>query len=231
VSAINPSYLLTLGDHAYNDGTLSQYNSYYDPFYGQFKPKTKPSPGNHDYHTSGGSGYFTYFNNPPAYYSFNAGAWHIISLNGEVSVAEGSTQNNWLETDLANNTRRCILAYWHEPRWSAGTVHGDSSTYAPLWVDLYAARADVVLNGHDHNYQRFGLQTPTGAASADGIREFVVGTGGYGLYGLTSHPNLQASSASTYGALKMVLKDGSYDWQFVPGPGYSYTDSGSTACH
>lgn len=230
VKTVNPQYVLTLGDNAYPDGTLDQFNTHYDPTWGAFKSKTMPSPGNHEYHTPGAAGYFSYFSGVKPYYSFEAGAWHIISLNSEIPASEGSPQNTWLEQDLAGNTRRCILAYWHKPLFSAGP-HGSNGNVRPLWDDLYDARADVILNGHDHNYQRFSPMTPTGGASVGGMREFVVGTGGRGLYGLGTEPNLEAANNTSWGVLRMTLRDGAYEWRFMPIAGQSYTDSGSSSCH
>lgn len=230
VKSVNPDYALTLGDNAYPDGTLDQFKSYYDPTWGAFKSKTKPSPGNHDYHTTGAAGYFAYFSGVPAYYSFNAGGWHIISLNSEIAASEGSPQNNWLEQDLASSTKRCILAFWHKPLFSAGP-HGSNASVRPLWDDLYAARADVILNGHDHNYQRFAPVTPAGATASDGVREFVVGTGGRDLYSLGAMANLQAGNNTSWGVLKMVLHNSTYEWRFVSITGQTYSDSGTSACH
>jgi acid phosphatase type 7 len=233
LDSIAPTRVLTLGDHAYPDGSSSDYANYYDPNWGRHKSKTSPSPGNHDYHTSGGAGYFGYFGSqaPSAYYSFNLGSWHLISLNGEISVSAGSAQETWLKNDLAANTGKCILAYWHEPRFSSGGEHGSDSSFDPFWRDLYAAGADVVLNGHDHNYERFAPQNPSGAADPKGIREFVVGTGGASHYNFgTTVANSEVRDNTSFGVLKLTLHPGGYDWQFVPVAGASFTDSGSASC-
>ena len=232
---INPTRVLTLGDNAYQDGSPSQYTSYYDPNWGKYKTKTSPAPGNHDYHTSGGAGYFGYFGSqaPAPYYSFDLGSWHLISLNGEVSVSTGSAQETWLKADLAAHPGQCTLAYWHEPRFSSGSVHGSDSSFDPFWRDLYAAGADVVLNGHEHNYERFAPQNPSGQTDSKGIREFVVGTGGAdeGSYPFgTPVANSEVRKSTTHGVLKLTLHPGSYDWQFVPAAGSSFTDSGSGSC-
>jgi chitodextrinase len=234
LDTIAPTRVLTLGDNAYPDGTSSDYSSYYDPNWGRHKSKTSPSPGNHDYHTSGGAGYFGYFGSqaPAQYYSFDIGAWHLISLNGEIGISAGSAQETWLKSDLAAHPNKCTLAYWHEPRFSSGAEHGNTTSFDPFWRDLYAAGVDVVLGGHDHDYERFAPQNPSGAADSNGIREFVVGTGGASHYTFGSpDANSEVRDNTSYGVLKVTLHSTSYDWQFVPVAGASFTDSGSTACH
>jgi hypothetical protein len=234
IDTIAPTRVLTLGDNAYPDGAPSDYTSYYEPNWGRFKSKTSPAPGNHDYHTSGGSGYFAYFGSqaPAEYYSYDIGSWHLISLNGEISVSAGSAQETWLKNDLAAHPAKCTLAYWHEPRFSSGAEHGSNSSFDPFWRDLYAAGADVVLVGHDHEYERFAPQNPSGAADSNGIREFVVGTGGASHYTFaTPIANSEVRDNTSFGVLKMTLHSSSYDWQFVPVKGASFTDSGTTSCH
>jgi chitodextrinase len=236
VLSINPTRALTLGDNAYNDGTLAQFNSEYDPNWGRFKSITSPSPGNHDYHVAGAADYFSYFGSraPAAYYSYDVGAWHIISLasSAGISPSAGGAEETWLKQDLAAHPSRCTLAYWHEPRWSSGTTHGSNSSWSAVWNDLYAAGADVVLNGHEHNYERFAKQTPGGAAAANGIRELVVGTGGasHGYPFGTPIANSEVRNDSTWGVLKLTLHPTSYDWQFIPVAGSTFTDSGSDTC-
>src|SRR5688572_24224192 len=186
--------VFTLGDNVYSDGTLTQFTDCYGPTWGRHKDRTRPVPGNHDYHTAGASGYYTYFgataspmdtnctSNCKGYYSYNLGAWHIIALNSEIDHTAGSVQEQWLRTDLAGNQSMCTLAYWHKPRFSSGANHGNNSSFQPFWQALYDYGADVVLNGHDHTYERFAPQSPTAQADPTrGIREFVVGTGGAGL--------------------------------------------------
>jgi hypothetical protein len=228
---IAPAVVLTTGDNAYPDGTLSDFQAYYEPTWGRFRARTRPSPGNHDYHTEGASGYFAYFGAraPGPYYSFDLGSWHLISLNSEIPMDEGSAQYRWLQSDLAASVARCTLAFWHRPRFVAGK-YDDFTVTTPAWRLLYAARAEVVLNGHDHNYQRYGLLTPDGApAPARGIREFVVGTGGRSFYDLSSDPRRQAGQARVLGVLQLTLRPASYDWSFVPVSG-RYSDTGSGTC-
>ena len=227
--------VFTLGDNVYPDGTAAQFTNCYDPTWGRHKDRTKPSPGNHDYNTSGASGYFGYFGSAAGdgsrgYYSYNLGAWHIISLNSEISQSAGSPQEQWLRADLAANPKTCTLAYWHKPRFSSGQ-HGNISASQALWQALYDFRADVVLGGHDHTYERFAPQNPNGQADPNGIRQFVVGTGGAGLYSFpTIRPNSQVRNNTTYGVLKLTLHSTSYDWQFIPIAGQNFSDSGRADC-
>ena len=226
-----PSIVLTTGDNAYPDGTLSDFQAYYAPTWGRHRSRTRPTPGNHDYHTEGAMGYFTYFGSraPGPYYSFDLGAWHLISLNSEISMDEGSAQYEWLQQDLASTTARCTLAYWHKPRFTAGKYR-DFTFTTPIWRLLYVAKAEVVLNGHDHNYQRYGLLTPDGSpAPVRGIREFVVGTGGRSLYELSADPRRDEAQARVNGVLQLTLRPMGYDWRYVPVSG-SYSDVGSAGC-
>lgn len=239
IEAINPVAVLTFGDNQYPDGTLSTFNSYFAPSWGRFKSITRPSPGNHDYHTSGAAGYFDYFNGVgvntgPAgdrgkgYYSFNVGSWHFISLNSEVM---SSTQNAWLASDLAaNQNSACTVAYWHHPRFSSGANHGSSTRTAPFWDLLYQYKADIILVGHDHLYERFGPQSPSAVSDpTNGIRQFTVGTGGAGTYSFgTPIANSQVRIA-THGIIKLTLHPTSYDWQFI-NTNSQILDSGTGNC-
>jgi hypothetical protein len=230
--------VFTAGDNAYNDGSAANYSQCYAPTWGRHKARTRPSPGNHDYRTSGASGYFDYYGSAagPAglgYYSYNLGNWHIISLNSNIDMSAGSTQEQWLRADLAASTKPCTLAYWHHPRFASGSHHGSSTTPQPLWQALYDANAEIVISGHEHNYERFAPQTPTGAANASrGIREFIVGTGGTDFYPSgTAIANSQVRNTGTWGVLKLTLSSNGYSWQFIPVAGKTFTDSGSGTCH
>jgi hypothetical protein len=230
--------VFTTGDNVYDSGTPTEFQDCYHPTWGRHRDRTRPSPGNHDYNTDGASGYFGYFGDRagPAgrgYYSYDLGEWHIISLNSEIDMGPGSPQEIWLRQDLGSNRRLCTLAYWHKPRFSSGTRHGNETAAQPLWQALYDSSADVVLAGHEHNYERFAPQTPTGAADpARGIREFVVGTGGRSQYpGNNPLPNSQVFNGNTYGVLKLTLGAGTYTWEFVPVAGETFTDTGSGTCH
>jgi hypothetical protein len=222
--------VLTLGDNQYESGALSAFNSYYSPTWGRVKEITSPSPGNHDPFSSGYSGYFG-SRAPARYYSYDIGQWHLISLD---SNTVDSAQVSWLRSDLAVNAGgKCVLAYWHHPRFSSGTTHGNSTRVVPFWTELYKANADLVLSGHEHNYERFAPQDPNGTAdSARGIREFVVGTGGKSHYGFGApQPNSEVRSTGTFGVLELALRPGAYEWLFVPEAGKSFSDSGTGVCH
>jgi hypothetical protein len=230
--------VFTAGDNAYPDGSAANFSQYYDPTWGRHKARTRPSPGNHDYHTSGAADYYAYFgaNAGPAgqgYYSYDLGDWHIISLNSEISMSVGSAQEQWLRADLTANSKDCILAYWHRPRFSSGVTHGSSTEPSPLWEALYQAGAEIVVVGHEHNYERFAPQTANGVADpARGIRQFVAGMGGASHYALgTPIANSEASNTDTYGVLKFTLGPGTYAWEFIAAAGGTYTDSGSGTCH
>jgi hypothetical protein len=227
-----PGTVFTTGDNAYVDGTYTEYINCYDPTWGRHKSRTKPSPGNHDYLTSGAAGYFQYFNNVPSYYAYDIGAWRIYALNSEISASSTSAQATWLQNDLTANPRQCVLAYWHKPRWSSGTNHGDNSGMQAIWQILYDASAELVLNGHEHHYERFSEMNASGAAVSQGLREIVVGTGGATLYPFGSPKSAsQVRNNTTYGVLKLTLRSTGYDWQFVPIAGSTFTDSGSDTCH
>lgn len=242
VETIAPTYALTLGDNQYPDGALPQFLADYDLSWGRFRSETYPAPGNHDWHAANAQGYRDYFGaraNPDGdgntWYSFNVSNWHIISLDsdcGEVGgCGVGSPQYDWLKADLAADIHQCTLAYWHHPRFSSGTNHGGSTAVQPFWELLYDDGAEIVLSGHEHNYERFAPQSPTGSADPNGITEFVVGTGGAGHYPFgTPEPNSLIRDAATFGVLKLVLHPSSYDFQFVPVPGRTFTDSGTASC-
>jgi hypothetical protein len=229
--------VFTTGDNAYKDGTLAEFMDCYDPTWGRHKARTRPSPGNHDYHTADAAGYFSYFGpaaGDPAkgYYSYDLGAWHIIVLNSEISTAAGSPQEQWLRADLAAHPVACTAAYWHRPRFSSSTRHGSSTSVKPLWQALYDFGADIVLVGHEHNYERFAPQDPNGVADPQrGIRQFLVGTGGKDLYAIgTPIANSEIQNDDTFGVLKLTLHPTSYEWEFIPEAGKTFTDSGTASC-
>ncbi|GAA1854228.1 CBM96 family carbohydrate-binding protein [Asanoa iriomotensis] len=230
--------VFTTGDNVYNNGTASEFNSYYQPTWGAFKSRTRPSPGNHDYNTSGATGYYNYFGaqagpSGQGYYSYNLGNWHIVSLNSNISMSATSAQVTWLKNDLAANTRPCTLAYWHHPLFTSGANHAPSTSTRPLYQALYDGNADVVVWGHNHQYERFAPMNPSGGLdNSRGLRSFVAGMGGADHYGFgTIQPNSQARNSDTFGVLKFTLHDNSYDWQFVPQSGKTYNDSGTGSCH
>jgi len=238
-----PGTVYTTGDNAYESGTATEFANCYTPSWGRHKARTWPTVGNHEYYDPSGnaSGYFTYFgaaagNPQEGYYSHDLGQWHVVALNSMCEKVGGcgasSPMVTWLKQDLAANPRTCTLAYFHHPLFTSGSSSGGSSKMKPSWEALYAAGADVVLNGHVHNYERFAPQTPSGVEDrAQGIREFVIGTGGKSLNTLDSNlTNSEVLDASTYGVLKLTLHPSSYDWEFVPVAGQTFTDVGSESC-
>lgn len=236
-----PGTVFTTGDNAYESGAAAEFKNCYHPSWGRHKARTRPTPGNHEYNTASASGYFGYFGakaGDPAkgYYAYTLGAWRVYALNSMCEKVGGcgktSPMLTWLKKDLAANPADCTLAYFHHPLFSSGQ-HGNATKVRPIWNALYAANAEVVLNGHDHDYERFAPQRPDGTRDAGrGIREFVVGSGGGSHYAFgTIKPNSQARNATTYGVLKLTLRPGSYEWRFVPEAGKTFTDSGTTGCH
>ena len=227
------------GDLAYPSGTARQFRDCYGPTWGRFRSRTSPAIGNHEYETAGARPYFDEFGaaagaRGKGWYAFDLGTWRIYVLNsncGIVRCGRASAQGRWLRADLAANPRACVAAIWHHPLFSSGE-HGDSVRSRRLWRPLAAAGADVVLNGHDHDYERFAPQTIDGDQSPDGMREFVVGTGGAPLrrFGHVA-ANSVARSAAAHGVLKLTLRSGGYAWTFVPVAGKTYADSGAAACH
>jgi len=233
-----PGTVFTTGDNAYPDGTPEDFSQCYDPTWGRHRARTRPAPGNHDYRTTDAQGYFDYFGGAAGsrangYYSYDAGAWHIISLNSEIDMDAGSAQELWLRADLAAHPSRCTLAYWHKPRFSSGSKHGSSRSPAPLWEALYESGAEVVLNGHEHLYERFAPQSPEGSLDMErGIRQFTVGSGGASAYDFsTPLPNSQARNNSDLGVLKLTLYSEGYTWEFVSTEAGGYADAGATPCH
>lgn len=234
--------VLALGDNAYEAGTLQEFQNCYDPAWGRHKARTHPVPGNHEYITGGASGYYTYFGDAATplepgctkeckgYYSFDVGAWHLIALNSETPGDPGTEQEQWLRADLAAHPTQCTLAYWHKPRFSSGD-HGNGAGQG-LWNALYDYGADIVLVGHDHDYERFAPQDGSAQYAPDrGIREFVVGTGGAQLRDFRFiQPNSEVHNSETFGVLKLTLHPASYDWEFIPIPSQTFRDAGSGQC-
>lgn len=227
---------LTLGDNVYQTGSAIEHADCYQPTWGRFKERTLPSPGNHEYY-SGATGYFDYFGTLAGperrgYYSTDVGSWHLVSLNSNLKGAAQQAQLDWLKADLTAHHTPCTLAYWHHPVFSSGG-HGNNAVMRDAWTLLSAAGADLVLSGHDHDYERFALQDVDGYADdAHGMRQFVVGTGGAELTPFViRRANSQTSENGTYGVLKMALKPKGYAWEFVPVAGGTYRDHGSALCH
>jgi acid phosphatase type 7 len=231
LDVLAPSIVFTLGDNVYNSGSASEYKNCYNPTWGVYKSRTKPVPGNHDYNTSGASGYYKYFG-VPQYYAYNAGSWRVYALNSEIDTSATSAQAQWLKKDLAANPRKCVMAYWHRSRWSSGSDHGSDSKTQALWSILYDARAEVVLTGHNHNYERFAPMNKSGQAVSTGLQEFVVGSGGMSHDGFgKALPASRARSSNTTGVIRMVLQSDRYSWKYFSYPVGTFEDSGTILCH
>lgn len=236
-----PGVAVTLGDNAYPDGTPEQLAECYDPHWGRFKSRTRPSPGNHDYRVAGAKPYFDYFGSAagPAgkgWYTYQAGTWRVYSLNSECNqiggCGPGSPQYEWLERDLQQSPQHCVLAYWHRPVFSS-IHHGGSTHMAAIAELLYKHRAEVVLASHDHGYERFAPLEPDGDRNGRrGIRHFVVGTGGAPLYDFDNPPHRGTivRNNTTHGVLRVDLSIGGYAWRFLPTVDGGFTDSGSSSC-
>jgi hypothetical protein len=240
VQASAPDVAVTLGDNQYASGALTEYLASYDLTWGAFKGVTKPSPGNHEWKTLGAQGYKDYFGtafltNGNMWYSFDLGGWHIISLDSQCGSIGGCLStgpvSTWLQQDLAADNHLCTLAYWHRPRFSSGTVHGGSTSVQPFWNLLHADGAEIVLNGHEHHYERFAPQTALAAPSPTGIRQFVVGTGGNCCYGFgIPVANSEVRISDARGILELTLGASSYSWRFLA-VGGAILDSGTGTCH
>ena len=236
-----PGTVMAVGDLAYPDGTKSNFDCY-DKTWGRVKSRTRPAVGNHEFHSADAAFYFSYFGDvagsyKEGFYSYELGTWHIVVLNSECAEVggcnAGSREEKWLRADLAAHPAACTLAYFHKPLFSSGDKHGDDPELKPIWQALYDGNADIVVNGHDHDYERFAPQDPDGKTDdRRGIREFVAGTGGKNLrpFG-TTKPNSEVRDMTAFGVLKLTLRPKAYDWQFIPVAGKSFTDSGSGTCH
>ena len=239
--SMRPTAVLALGDLQYHEGTLAAFQQSYAPTWGRVKAITHPAVGNHEYSTRAAVGYYRYFgaaagDPTKGYYSYDIGAWHLIVLNSNCEQVggcqAGSPQEQWLRADLAAHPTACTLAYWHHPRFSSGP-HGSDPAYDAFWQGLYQGGAEIVLNGHDHDYERFAPQDPYGRADpAHGLREFVVGTGGRSHYRFTTVlPHSEVRNDDTFGVLTLTLHADSYDWRFIPEADKTFTDLGRGACH
>lgn len=237
-----PGTVFVVGDAAYPNGSDEQFADCYDPTWGRHKARTRPALGNHDYHTDHAAPFFRYFgatagDRDKGYYSYELGGWHVAVVNSNCSEVggcqAGSRQEQWLRQDLADHRAACTAAYWHHPLFSSGKEHGNDLEMKPIWQALYDGGAEVVINGHDHDYERFAPQDADGAADpARGMREFVVGTGGKSTRVFDPPlPNSEVRNTGTFGVLKLTLHSNGYDWQFIPIAGKTFTDSGSGVCH
>ncbi|MFZ6779084.1 metallophosphoesterase family protein [Undibacterium sp. Ji83W] len=228
---------ITLGDNTYPVGKPKEFGKCYDPTWGRFKDKTLPSPGNHDYGTPKASGYYNYFGelagpDRRGYYATQLGKWLILSLNSNLAPAQMQVQLKWLKEELGSNKQSCTLAFWHHPVYSSGG-HGNNKNMQEAWTMLAAAKADIVLTSHDHDYERFAPLDANGDRDdKNGIRSFVVGTGGARLTPMFFPKGAtEIRDNSTHGVLKLSLHDKSYEWEFLSVPGQSLIDKGRAACH
>ncbi|HEU5183561.1 MAG TPA: PKD domain-containing protein [Gemmatimonadaceae bacterium] len=233
-----PGTVVPAGDNVYEDGTAADFANCYEPSWGRHKARTRPVAGNHEYDTPNAAGYFGYFgaaagDPDKGYYSFDVGNWHVVVLNSNIPVSAGSPQEQWLRADLAASATACQVAVWHHPRFTTNIGRNTDGTLKPLWDALYVAGAELIINGHDHSYQRYAPQTPAGVRDdAQGIRQITVGTGGAALAGFGSQQsNVEARNSETFGVLQLTLRSDGYDWKFVPVAGQTFTDEGSGTCH
>ena len=235
-----PGIVAIAGDVAYDDGTADEFAACYDAGWGRFKDRTRPAVGDHEYRDPGAAGYFAYFGGAAGepgkgWYSYDLGDWHVVVLNSNcliVACGPGSEQYEWLRRDLATNGKDCTAAYFHHPRWSSGYLHKSQVRSAPFWELLYRYGADVTFAGNDHNYQRFAPLDPSGNPDpVRGIRQFVVGMGGAVHYRIDEFlAGTEAANTDAYGVLKLTLRPGAYDWEFLPQEGRTFTDTGSSPC-
>lgn len=229
-----PGTVFTLGDNVYMTGSDSEFANCYGPTWGRHRARTYPVAGNHDWDTNGGSGYFNYFGAaggaPTGYYSYKVGAWHVIVLNSNLPAHAGSAQYDWARRDLFANGSYCTAALWHHPVFSSGP-NGNSSRMREMWQLLQRSRVDLVLNGHEHGYERFAPQNADGGYDPQGPRSFVVGTGGVALtHTVAIRPNSEMRTTQAWGVLKLTLRARNYNWEFVPADGHTFRDSGTAAC-
>ncbi len=222
--------VVTFGDNAYQSGTSTQFKDCYKPTWGRHDARVRPAPGNHDYLTPGASGYFGYFGSKAGptgrgYYHYDVGSWRVFSLNSEANIPASAA---YVRANAGG--KKCIAAYWHKPFVSSGP-HGNDPSVKPLWEALYDVGGDIVLNGHDHDYERFAELGRSGLPQAAGMREFVVGTGGAGGYPIgTPKPGSERRGSGVFGVISINLNADGYAWRFHPIEGQSFADSGSGNC-
>jgi hypothetical protein len=227
---------------------MYEFTDCFGPTWGKYMDRLHPSPGNHDWYTERGTAYFSYFGSKAGrfgrgYYSYDLGSWHIVSLNSNCDTyncgrctragcGQDTAQLEWLKKDLEDNPSQCTLLYWHHPLRSSGVVPISNSA-EPFWRAAAEAGADVVVNGHDHHYERFvPLDADGNPDLQNGIQSFIVGTGGAWLFNvLDPLPVTEALDNTSFGVMVFKLYPGRYDWQFVPAQGGEFTDAGSGVCH
>jgi hypothetical protein len=237
-----PGTVFIAGDASNDEGKADQYRDCFSPTWGQLLGRIRAAVGNHDYDTKNAAPYYAYFGAAAGpvgkgYYSYDLRTWHIIVLNSECKYVGGCQKNSpeeqWLRADLAAHPNKCTLAIWHRPRFCSGE-EGEDDEVSDFWEDLYEAGTELVLNGHNHLYERFAPQDPDGNFDPQkGIREFVVGTGGATLERFQDLPaaNSEVRIAKSFGVLKLTLYKNSYNWHFYQQPGKKQTDTGGADCH
>ena len=240
LKAIRPDAVLTLGDIQYPSGSLADFEASCADTWGAYRNITFPVPGNHEYETPGARGYFAYFGKragepDKGYYSYDLGAWHVIALNSECDQIGGcgdsDPQARWLRRDLRAHSRKCVLAYWHKPRFSSGR-HGDYRNQDALWRSLAAARAEIVLAGHDHDYERLAPMNADGDADPAGVTQFIVGTGGWRHYEFRDpKPTSKVRITGRDGVLRLQLTEQGYAWAFTAATKGEVLDRGNGQCH
>ena len=232
--------VFTLGDNVYPNGTSGEFTDCYNPSWGSFKARTHPVPGNHDYNTANATGYYGYFDDKAGdpskgYYSYNLGTWHVVVVNSNCAAIggceAGSVQELWLRSNLKASSNQCQIVMWHHPRFSSGLEHGNADFMQDIWKAVAENHVELVLNGHEHTYERFAPMNAIGEADSSGTTEILVGSGGISHYHAgIKKPNSQTFDSDTYGVLKLELLASSYNFKFLPQPGKSFTDSGSGVC-
>ncbi|MGW0737502.1 metallophosphoesterase family protein [Streptomyces sp. NPDC002851] len=236
VKQIDPAFVLTMGDNQYDDARLQDFESYYDTTWGTFKEKTHPVPGNHETYDPDGAlaGYRSYFGDiaypdGKSYYSYDQDNWHFIALDS--NSFDDQEQLDWLAADLKANSKKCVAAYWHHPLFSSGE-HGNDPVSRPVWKLLHDAKAELVLGGHDHHYERFAPQDPDGNADPNGIVELLAGTGGASPYKIEEvQPNSEKQITDTYGVVQLDFADNGFSWKFLGADGQTEDTSPSYDCH
>ncbi len=230
-----PGTVFVAGDATYPSGTMETYTNCYGPTWGRHLWRTFAVPGNHDYQSDGGASFFAYFGSAagPAglgYYTHTLGSWDVFMLNSNLPAQAGTPQYEWLRARLLESRASCAVAVWHHPLFSSGQ-NGNNAFMRDVFNLMFQYGVDIVVNGDDHLYERFAPQDANGRANARGIRQFIAGTGGYALYDRgRTQANSEVFENKTYGVLKLTLKSGSYDWEFVPIDGQTFRDSGSGSC-
>ena len=226
--------VLLPGDLAYMHGSMSDFQRCFEPWWGQFRHRWRPAPGNHEYETPGAAGYFQFFGAAAgpggrSYYSFRAGDWLVLMLNSNIPAGRGSPQFDFVRMELLANRNPCVMAAWHHPVFTSGP-NGPNLFMRDLWALLYENNADLVLNGHDHLYERFGKQDVDGRSDQRGLRQFIAGTGGARLYDFQRTAANSEARVKAHGVLRLTLNPTTYGWSFIDTAG-APVDSGADVCH